>query len=256
MGAVRGSNRTGRALGRAAAPAFAGHARAFHRRSRDSMSRQPSGNFRKPRHSGGQHAVHPSPWLHLLWRTCRREMEWRAGGTRSGAGGRPRGRFAVRPRLQDHPEQFLFVVKSQHKNTVPGSASRNQNSPASRETALQVPARNSHGCEDEGGLASPPTCRAWRATPPTISRFLGTLSPEENLEVIRQGIRKNAVRRQRRAFGIEGGGKTPDRATVDINDVRLLVHGYHINLAAAGTAMSDASATTGWCRSAARAETS
>ncbi|MCY4565218.1 MAG: IS1380 family transposase [Gammaproteobacteria bacterium] len=85
-----------------------------------------------------------------------------------------------------------------------------------RDPSLRTSARDTRGCRDEGGLASQPT----------LSRFLGILSREENLEVLQQGILKNAVRRLRQAFGRgKGGSTTPNWVTVDIDDVPLLVHG-------------------------------
>ena len=82
--------------------------------------------------------------------------------------------------------------------------------------SLQASAREPRGVADEGYLASQPT----------LSRFLGMLSGEENLTVLCQGILKNGIRRLRQAFRADPGAPgIPDRVTVDIDDVPFLVHG-------------------------------
>ena len=82
--------------------------------------------------------------------------------------------------------------------------------------SLQASAREPRGVADEGYLASQPT----------LSRFLGMLSGEENLTVLCQGILKNGIRRLRQAFcAYLGAPGIPDWVTVDIDDVPFLVHG-------------------------------
>ena len=61
--------------------------------------------------------------------------------------------------------------------------------------SLRASARDTRGVADEGYLASQPT----------LSRFLGMLSGEENLTVLCQGILKNGIRRLRQAFRADPG---------------------------------------------------
>ena len=82
--------------------------------------------------------------------------------------------------------------------------------------SLRASARDTRGIADEGCPASQPT----------LSRFLGMLSGEENLAVLRQGVLKNGIRRLRQALCADPGAPgVPDWVTIDIDDVPLLVHG-------------------------------
>ena len=104
---------------------------------------------------------------------------------------------------------FLLLIAQGHTDQDDADRLR-------RDPSFRASVRGTRGIQDDGGLASQPT----------LSRFLAMLSPEENLDVLRQGILKNAVRRLRQAFGADDDGKAPDWVTVDIDDVPLLVHGH------------------------------
>lgn len=104
---------------------------------------------------------------------------------------------------------FLLLI-------VQGGTDQDDEDRLRQDPSFRASARGTRGCEDEGGLASQPA----------LSRYLGMLSPDEILEELRQRLLKNAVRRLRRAFISEAGGKAPDWVTVDIDVVPLLVHGH------------------------------
>ncbi len=103
---------------------------------------------------------------------------------------------------------FLFLNSQGHSDR--DDADRLLSGPS-----LRASARDTRGIADEGCLASQPT----------RFRFLGMLSGEENLPVLRQGVLKNGIRRLRQAFCADPGTPgVPDRVTVDIDDVPFLVH--------------------------------
>ena len=104
---------------------------------------------------------------------------------------------------------FLLLIAQGHSDQ--DDADRLRSDPS-----LRAWARDTRGIADEGCLASQPT----------LSRFLGMLSGEENLAVLRQGVLKNGIRWLRQAFCANPGAPgVPDWVTVDIDDVPFLVHG-------------------------------
>ena len=57
---------------------------------------------------------------------------------------------------------------------------------------------------------------------PTLSRFVDQVSSEENLDVLKQGILSNGLRRIR-----EGSGGPEDFLVIDVDDVPFLADGHH-----------------------------